>query len=69
MNCAEAEIADAEFSWDKFSFGRVLILDDYCYSEQHRLQNKAFNDFAKTRNAEVLSIPTGQGLVFKPHNQ
>jgi O-methyltransferase len=69
LNCAEPEIAAAEFFWDKISAGGVLVLDDYCYSEPYRLQYKAFNDFAKTRNVEVLALPTGQGLVFKPHNQ
>src|SRR5271169_980184 len=69
MNCAEPEIAAAEFFWDKMSAGGVLVLDDFCYSEQYKLQNKAFNEFAKARSLEVLALPTGQGLVFKPHNQ
>jgi len=69
MNCAEPEIATAEFFWDKISAGGVLMLDDYCYSEEYRLQNTAFNDFAKAHNVEVLALPTGQGLIFKPVNQ
>jgi O-methyltransferase len=69
MNCGEPEIATAEFFWDKISVGGVLVLDDYFYSEPYRLQYKAFNDFAKTRNVEVLALPTGQGFVFKPHNK
>lgn len=69
MNCAEPEIAAAEFFWDKISPGGVLVLDDYCYSEQYRLQNEAFNDFAKARNVEVLALPTGQGLIFKSYNE
>jgi len=69
MNCAEPEIAAAEFFWDKISAGGVLVLDDYCYSEPYRLQYKAFNDFAKARNVEVLALPTGQGLLFKPYKQ
>jgi len=69
MNCAKPEIASAEFFWDKMSAGGVLILDDYCYSEEYRAQNRAFNDFAKKRNVEVLALPTGQGLIFKSHNR
>jgi hypothetical protein len=69
MNCAESEIAAADFFWDKISAGGVLDLDDFCYSEPYRPQYKAFNDFAKTRNVEALALPTGQGLVFKPHSQ
>jgi len=67
MNCAEPEIAAAEFFWDKISDGGVVVLDDYCYSEHYRLQNQAFNDFAKARNVEILALPTGQGLIFKSH--
>jgi O-methyltransferase len=69
MNCAEPEIAAAEFFWGKIIAGGVLVLDDYCYSEPYRLQYKPFNDFAKTRNVEVIALPIGQGLVFKPYNQ
>jgi O-methyltransferase len=66
MNCAEVEIAAAEFFWDKISAGGVVILDDYCYSEHYKLQNKAFDEFARRRDIEVLALPTGQGLIFKP---
>jgi O-methyltransferase len=67
MNCAEPEIAAAEFFWDKLSAGGVILLDDYCYSEDYRLQNRAFQEFAKRRGIEVLALPTGQGLIFKQH--
>jgi O-methyltransferase len=66
MNCAEPEIAAAEFFWDKISAGGVIVLDDYCYSEHYDVQNKAFDEFARGRNIEVLALPTGQGLIFKP---
>jgi len=69
MNCAQPEIAAAEFFWDKISAGGVMILDDYCYSDEYKLQNEAFNEFARRRNIEVLALPTGQGLIFKPTNQ
>jgi O-methyltransferase len=66
MNCAEPEIAAAEFFWDKISAGGVMVLDDYCYSEHYKLQKHAFDEFAKHRKIEVLALPTGQGLIFKP---
>jgi O-methyltransferase len=69
MNCVEPEIAAAEFFWDKISAGGLILLDDYCYSEHYKLQNKAFDEFAARRNVQVLALPTGQGLIFKPHTQ
>jgi hypothetical protein len=69
MNCVEPEIAAAEFFWDKISAGGLILLDDYCYSEDYKLQNQAFDQFAARRNVQVLALPTGQGLIFKPHTQ
>jgi len=66
MNCVEPEIAAAKFFWDKVSPSGVIVLDDYCYSEDYTLQHKAFDEFAKSRGAEVLPLPTGQGLIVKP---
>jgi O-methyltransferase len=66
MNCVDPEIAAAEFFWDKMTAGGVIVLDDYCYSEHYQLQNTAFQAFAQRRNVEVLALPTGQGLIFKP---
>lgn len=43
----------------------VMLLDDYCYSEHYTLQHNAFNEFAKSKGAEVLPLPTGQGLIVK----
>jgi O-methyltransferase len=65
MNCVEPEIAAAEFFWDKMAPSGVILLDDYCYSEDYTLQHNAFNEFAKLRGAEVLPLPTGQGLIVK----
>jgi hypothetical protein len=41
-----------------------MILDDYGFSA-HRPQKAAFDDFAAARGTQVLSLPTGQGLIFK----
>ena len=65
MNCATPEIAAAEFFWDKLVSGAVIVLDDYGWSD-HIVQKHAFDHFASRKGVQVLSLPTGQGLIFKP---
>lgn len=65
MNCVAPEIAAAEFFWDKLVSGAVMVLDDYGF-ELHEPQKRAFDAFARERGVAVLSMPTGQGLIFKP---
>lgn len=65
MNCAGPEMAAAEFFWGKMSGGAVMVLDDYGFSNFIR-QKRAFDAFARAKGVEVLSLPTGQGLIFKP---
>jgi O-methyltransferase len=66
MNCAEPEIAAAEFFWDRLVSGAAVVLDDYGAGEWYLRQKQAFDDFARRRGVEVLSLPTGQGLILKP---
>ena len=65
MNCVEPEIAAANFFWDKIVQGGVIILDDYGFA-QHINQKLAFDEFAKIKGISILSLPTGQGVIFKP---
>jgi O-methyltransferase len=65
MNCVEPEIAAAEFFWPKMTSGAVIILDDYGFS-LHIAQKIAFDLFAEKHGVSVLSLPTGQGVIFKP---
>jgi hypothetical protein len=65
MNCAEPEIAAMRFFWPRMVPGGLAILDDYNYSEAYRRQKSAFDDLSKEMNFEILSLPTGQGLVLK----
>lgn len=65
MNCVEPEIAAANFFWDKIVQGGVIILDDYGFA-QHINQKIAFDEFAKIKGISILSLPTGQGVIFKP---
>jgi len=66
MNSSNPEIAAAEFFWDKIVGGGVIVLDDYCYSEHFRDQKLAFDRLSHRISAEVLALPTGQGIIFKP---
>jgi O-methyltransferase len=65
MNNAKPEIAAAEYFWDKLVSGAVMILDDYGFPA-HIFQKKAFDEFAEKKGVQILSLPTGQGIIFKP---
>lgn len=65
MNCTGPEIAAAHFFWDRVVPGGVILLDDYGFIG-HEEQHHAFNAFAKEKNVQILQLPTGQGVIFKP---
>jgi hypothetical protein len=65
MNVVEPEIAAANYFWDKIVSGGVMILDDYGFPK-HKLQKEAFDLFVKEKGVNLLYIPTGQAIVFKP---
>ncbi len=65
MNCVIPEIAAAEYFWDRLVPGAVMLLDDYGH-KGHEEQKTAFDDFSKRHGVQVLTLPTGQGIVFKP---
>jgi O-methyltransferase len=64
MNCVLPEIAAAEHFWPKLTSGGIIVLDDYGFTS-HIAQKQAFDAFAKGVGTSVLSLPTGQGLIFK----
>ncbi len=66
MNNSIPEIAAAEYFWDKVVSGGVIILDDYGWGGYHAEQKTAFDKFTEARGIKVFSLPTGQGLIFKP---
>jgi O-methyltransferase len=68
MNCVAPEIAAARFFWPKMVPGGMILLDDYGFS-QHHLQKAAFDELAREWGVEILSLPTGQGLIIKPGEQ
>lgn len=65
MNCVEPEIEAVEYFWNKIVTGGVIILDDYGFP-MHINQKIAFDKLAKEKNVEILCLPTGQGIIFKP---
>jgi O-methyltransferase len=65
MNIAKPERAALEHFWPKLVRGAVVIFDDYGWSGYH-LQKETIDEFAASQGAEVLTLPTGQGLLLKP---
>ncbi len=65
MNCAPPEVSAAEHFWERLSPGAFILMDDYGYlgSDPQRI---ALDAFAAERGVQVLSLPTGQGLIVKP---
>jgi hypothetical protein len=65
MNCSPPEVAAAMFFWSRLVPGGLLLLDDYGY-RGFESKKAAMDDFAASKNVQVLSLPTGQGLILKP---
>lgn len=65
MNNALPEIAAIEYLWDRIVPHAPILLDDYAY-DGYRPQKLAMDAFASSRGINVLSLPTGQGLMIKP---
>ena len=64
MNAVFPEIQAMNYFWPKVVKGGLVVLDDYGFP-LHIEQKKAFDEFAKKNNFEILSLPTGQGLIIK----
>lgn len=64
MNCKVPEIAALTYFWDKLVSGAVVVLDDYGFPG-HGYQKAAFDEFATSRDVQVLTLPTGQGVIVK----
>lgn len=64
MNNATPEIAAAEYFWDRLVSGAIMLLDDYAW-RTHKVQKEEFDKFASKIGIEILSMPTGQGLIIK----
>jgi SAM-dependent methyltransferase len=65
MNCSPPEIAALRFFWDRLVPGAVVLFDDYAY-HGYVSQKIAMDQFAQEKQIEIVSLPTGQGLLLKP---
>ena len=65
MNIAKPERAALEYFWPKLVPGAVVIFDDYGWSGYH-LQKETLDEFAASQGVEIMTLPTGQGLLLKP---
>lgn len=65
LNTIEPSIAAAEHFWDRMVSGAPMVIDDYGQTFFDGM-NEAFDEFARRRGVEILSLPTSQGLLFKP---
>jgi O-methyltransferase len=65
LNTAAPSAATAEFFWDRLVSGAPVVLDDYGQTFFHGMKD-ALDAFARRRGVEILALPTGQGLLFKP---
>jgi hypothetical protein len=64
MNCAYPERAALEYFWDLLAPGAIVLLDDYAYFGCESIA-QAIDSAAARLRADVLSLPTGQGLIIK----
>jgi SAM-dependent methyltransferase len=65
MNCSPPEVAAIRFLWERLVPGAFVLLDDYAYCG-YLSQKIAMDRFAQEKGIDILSLPTGQGLLVKP---
>ena len=64
MNNAIPEIEAFLYFWDKIVDGGIIVLDDYGHAG-HEEQKIRFDNLAISLSFNILSLPTGQGLIIK----
>ena len=65
MNNAFAEMEAIKSFWDKIVNSGIVLLDDYATHDGFKEQKISWDKFAKDKNFEILTLPTGQGLIIK----
>jgi hypothetical protein len=65
MNNAVPERAAIEYFWDRLTPGAFVVLDDYGW-RSFEPQKHSMDEFAASRCLEILRVPTGQGVMYKP---
>lgn len=66
LNAAEPEVQSLKFLWERLLPGAVVLLDDYG-SPEFGQSFRAMNDLGVELGFQILSLPTGQGVIFRPH--
>ena len=64
MNCAYPEAETLRYFWHRLTPGGVVLFDDYVYVG-NPAQGDAIDAAARVLGAEVLALPTGQGLLIR----
>lgn len=65
MNIAAPEVAAMEHFWPRLVSGAIVVFDDYGWLA-YVAQKRALDAFARTKGVEIMTLPTGQGLLVKP---
>lgn len=65
MNIAYPEIEALKFFWPKLSPRAFVLLDDYGFKSNYE-QMEAMDNLASKLGVEILTLPTGQGLIVRP---
>jgi len=66
MNAEKPERAAIEYFWERIVPGGMIVLDDYGFLP-HALQRASLDEFARLHNTGIFTLPTGHGLLVKPH--
>jgi O-methyltransferase len=64
LNCVQPETDALNYFWPKMVDNGIIVLDDFAYCGFED-QYKAHTKWAKDKGIEILSLPTGQGLIIK----
>ena len=65
MNCTQPEVDALEYFWPRLVSGGLVVLDDYGFPG-HEAQKAGADRVAESVGVQVLTLPTGQGLIIKP---
>jgi hypothetical protein len=65
MNCAPPEVAAFNALWERLVPGAFILLDDYAY-RGFGAQKSAMDAAAGAKGLQIVSLPSGQGLLIKP---
>jgi hypothetical protein len=64
MNCAYPEIEALRYFWPRISSGGIVLLDDHARKDYEHLGD-AMDALMRSLNTEIVSLPTGQGVIVK----